>query len=71
MSIIKDLWDVYKEYTYVQVLDPYGNIHEGTDRAVKMQKKLKRKFLFAFLPISWIVLIVTLWIITSFATKLI
>ena len=68
MSLIKDLYDIYKDYIQVTI---YELTPEAKHAAEIEQKKRHKKFLYKFLPISWIVLIVTLLIITSFATKLI
>ena len=68
MSLIKDLYDIYKDYVSVTI---YELTPEAKHAAEKEQKRRHKKFLTQFLPISWIVLILTLLIITSFATKLI
>ena len=68
MSLIKDLYDIYKDYISVTI---YELTPKAKHDAEIEQKKRHRKFLFIFLPIGYLVLILTLLIITSFATKLI
>ena len=73
MTIIKDLYDIYKDYISVEISKwpPNPDPTIAMRKAKKEQKRRRLIFFFVFLPVSWSILAITLWILYSFATNLI